>query len=268
MQTDEVQQTVTLTFPARETQRARTLLEPYLLHDPELPSLSSPSPARRRLTLHPRVQTQADLPPDIQHTCAALYGEWGTQTLGPLTAAQRVRLSTVVFFSRSRPSPPLRPGLPRTWRRVLSNFHPVTLEIDGARWSSVEHWFQGRKARSSDRPEMEGWFHAAAGPEAVGPDPFAAKKAGGRGAYRRHGATLDSADWEARRISVTQAALEARWSQDSLFRDVLQSTQGLALLHFERAGARSFWGGSLRRADGQPQGHNQLGMMLMALRDQ
>jgi predicted NAD-dependent protein-ADP-ribosyltransferase YbiA (DUF1768 family) len=107
----------------------------------------------------------------------------------------------------------------------------------------------------------------ATGSEAVGPDPAMAKKAGGRSAYRRFGATLDSACWEERRVAVMQAALDARWEQDTLFCEALCSTAGMQLLHFERAGARSFWGGSLRRADGLQQGENQLGKMLMVLRE-
>ena len=64
-----------------------------------------------------------------------------------------------------------------------------------------------------------------------------------------------------------QTALEARWAQDELFRRVLESTRGLHLLHFERASARSFWGGALDKQTGEIKGVNRLGELMMALRD-
>jgi len=263
------QPVIHLTFPATVTQRAREVLEPFLPHDPEISPISTPDPANRRLLLHPRVTASSDLPEAVQNDCAALGGVWGIGDLGQLTAAQRVRLFTVVFFSRSRLSPALQHGLPRTWRQVLSNFYPADLVIDGAPYASIEHYFQGQKALCSDRPEIAAWFRSdTTGPDAIDPEPLAAKKAGGKGAYRRIGATLDPAVWEQQRVTVTRTALTARWEQDALYRAVLHSTRGLNLLHFERAGARSFWGGSLRKVDGQPQGGNQLGKMLTALREQ
>lgn len=254
-----------ITLPVAHTQPARERLEPYLLHGQGLPSLTTPDADHRCLWLHPRIATRDDLPAAIQQTCADLDGVWDSAALD-LTEAQRVRLWTVVFFSRSSHSPPLRHGLPKHWRQVLSNFHPSRLVIDGAPYASIEHYFQGQKAVCSDRPELAQRFRSDAA-DGVGPDAADAKKAGGRGAYKRAGASLDVALWEQRRVSVMQRALEARWEQDELFREVLQSTQGMALLHFERAGARSFWGGSLRKSDGLPQGENQLGKMLTALRD-
>ena len=98
-------------------------------------------------------------------------------------------------------------------------------------------------------------------------DPGDAKRAGGRGAYKRAAAQLDSDGWVERRVEIMAAALTARWDQQELFRAVLTSTRGLSLLHFERSGARSYWGGSLGRDSGAIQGENQLGRMMMELRD-
>ena len=63
------------------------------------------------------------------------------------------------------------------------------------------------------------------------------------------------------------AALRARLSCDNLFRDILAAVHArqLQLLHFERAGAKSYWGGSIRKADGVQMGRNRLGEMLMQL---
>lgn len=252
------------TFPVAHTQHARDLLDPYLPHDPAVRALTTPDPTRRRLWLHPRIASPADLPADLRQDCEAL-GSWDS-TEHDLAEAERVRLFTVVFFSKSKLASPLRHGLPRNWRQALSNFYPSNLTIEGTPYASIEHYFQGQKALCSDRPELADRFRADAA-DGVGPDALDAKKAGGRGAYKRAGATLSVPRWEARKQGVMQAALDARWEQDPLFRDVLRSTRGLALLHFERAGARSYWGGSLRKTDGMPQGENHLGKLMTALRD-
>ena len=64
----------------------------------------------------------------------------------------------MVFFSKSKPCPALAPGLPPTWRRVLSNFDRAEVHVDGVGYASVEHYFQGQKALCSTRPEMARWF--------------------------------------------------------------------------------------------------------------
>ena len=255
----------TITFPVNHTQQLRSLLEPYLPHGADIDVLTTPAAGLRCLRLHPRVAAPDALPEDLRRACAALGAGWGTEAIS-LTEAQTVNLFTVVFFSKSKLSPPLLTGLPRNWRRVLSNFYASSLTIGGAPYSSIEHFFQGQKALCSDRPQMALRFRADAD-DGVGPEPLAAKKAGGRGAYKRAGATLDVARWEQQRVPCMQAALEARWEQDDRFRTILLSTRGMRLLHFERAGARSFWGGSLRKSDGLPQGENTLGKLMTAIRD-
>lgn len=258
---------LTLTLPAQHTQPALEGLETVLLHDDELPGLDNPTEDLRRLTLHPRIDTLNSLPERLRALGVELQGTWGTRDLR-LTPRQRTRLFTVVFFSKSKPSPPLGLDLPRTWRRILSNFHLSDLELEGARYASVEHAFQATKALCSTRPEMASWFHLDfTGPEAVPPDPAAARKQGGRGAYTRANAVLDVDAWNDRRVDLMQAAVAARWEQQPLFRAVLESTQGLELLHFERAGARSFWGCSISRKTGEVQGENMLGRLLMERRD-
>ena len=249
-----------LTVPVVSTEHARARLVHYLPHVRGIDALSAPTTETRSLWLHPRIRSPEDLPVDVRTGCEEL-GTWDVAERA-LTDAERVRLFTVVFFSKSSLSPPLRPRLPDSWRRVLSNFHPCRLSLEGAPYASVEHYFQGQKALCSDRPEMAERFRSDAEVDAVGPDPLGARRAGGRSAYRRAGATLDVSRWEACRVAVMQRALEARWAQDGLFREILVSD----LLHFERSGADSFWGGSLRKADGRPQGENWLGKLLMDLR--
>jgi len=167
------------------------------------------------------------------------------------------------FYSKSKDADDLGLGRP-DWRRVLSNFHQVELVVEGRTFSSVEHAFHAAKARCSDKPSVAAAFELGG---RVPKDPLTAKKAGGRAGFKKLGATLDVARWDAERDGAVLAALRARFAVDSLFREILAACHAkeLHLLHFERGGAKSYWGGSVRKADGEQVGVNRLGEMLMEL---
>ena len=57
------------------------------------------------------------------------------------------------FYSKSKDADDLELGLPN-WRKILSNFHPVTLVVDGREYPSVEHYFHAAKAMYSDKPDI------------------------------------------------------------------------------------------------------------------
>lgn len=61
--------------------------------------------------------------------------------------------------------------------------------------------------------------------------------------------------------------LKARYASDPMFRQILEATlkSNILLLHYERIGAKSYWGGAIK--DGEIVGNNTLGKMLMTLRD-
>ena len=255
-----------VTVPVDATELVRAQLQPYLIHATPWSRIASGN-GKSMLLLHPRLALD-DLPESVRSGVEAHGVDWETHSL-TLSEADRTQLFTVVFFSKSKVSPALAKDLPNTWRRVLSNFHQAELCIDERRYASVEHFFQSQKALCSTKPEMAQRFcsddeHA----EAVGSDPADAKRAGSRKSYAIQGAILDQAAWLDARVGAMERALEARWKQQSVFRAVLSSTKGLELLHFERSGTRSFWGGSISKDTGLPQGRNQLGRMLMQLRDQ
>ena len=257
------------TVPNSKIQAARELLLPFLPHHPDVQFLTSINNHQSQFLLHPRIQSQQDLPTDL----VARFIAWGAQvdnhrldSLSPTTIEQ---LWTILFFSGSKRSPALQPHLPDTWRRVLSNFYPTSLIIEGTPYASVEHFFQSQKALTSSKPEMAHWFAANfSGPEAVIPEASAAKKAGSRKAYTHHGAILDMRVWDERRVDCMRLALRCRYAQDNLFRQILESTQGMKLLHFERSGARSFWGGNFSRQTGKIVGQNKLGLLMMDMRDE
>ena len=167
------------------------------------------------------------------------------------------------FYSKSKDIDDLGCGR-ADWRRVLSNFHPCVIEVEGAKYASVEHAFHAAKARCSDKPSIAAAFELGG---SVPRDPLAAKRAGGRAGFAALGATLDAARWDAARSGAVLAALRARYEVDAPFREILAACHAkrLYLLHFERGGAKSYWGGSIRKADGERVGANQLGCMLMEL---
>jgi ribA/ribD-fused uncharacterized protein len=172
--------------------------------------------------------------------------------------------ATVIFYSKSADADDLALGVPH-WRKVLSNFHPVEIEVGGRRYPSVEHAFHAAKARCSNKPEVAAAFEIGG---SVPANAAAAKKAGGRAGFAKMGATLDCAEWDRVRDDATMMALRARWLADPLFRHILLATRdlNLTLVHFERGGWRSYWGGTVI-ADNIVVGANTLGRMLMELRD-
>ena len=94
--------------------------------------------------------------------------------------------ATAIFYSKSKDVDDL--GLGRAdWRKVLSNFHPCELAMEGRRYASVEHAFHAAKARCSDNPSAAAAFEIGG---SVPRDPAKAKQAGGRAGFARLGATL------------------------------------------------------------------------------
>ena len=173
------------------------------------------------------------------------------------------RGAVATFYSKSKDADDLGLGRP-DWPKVLSNFHPVEIEVDGRRYSSVEHAFHAAKARCSSNPKVAAQFEVGG---RVPRDPLAAKMAGGRKGFQKLGAVLNVARWNRERDAATMAALRARLACDDLFREILAAVHAkdLQLLHFERGGAKSYWGGNVRKADGVMVGRNRLGEMLMQL---
>jgi len=169
-----------------------------------------------------------------------------------------------LFYSKSKSKADLGKAIPADWRRQLSNFWPQEVEVDGRRYPNPEAAFQAAKALMSSKPEMAKEFEVGG---SIGPDPADAKKAGGKKAYKAAGATLKAADWDQVRNEAMMNVLRARYASDPMFRQILEATlkSNIILLHYERIGAKSYWGGSVK--DGEIVGNNTLGKMLMTLRD-
>lgn len=169
-----------------------------------------------------------------------------------------------IFYSKAKNKADLGKGIPATWRRQLSNFAPIEVTIDGRTYPSVEAAFQAVKAQHSSKPEMARKFEVGG---MIGPDPAEAKQHGSNKVYKAEGAVLKVKAWDAARDAVMFRILQARYEVDAEFRKILEATKkaNIRLLHFERSGPKSYWGGTVK--EGVVVGENKLGKMMMALRE-
>ena len=80
-----------------------------------------------------------------------------------------------------------------------------------------------------------------------------AKTAGGRKAMRERGAVLNMEKWNKQQENLMRELVRARAAADPLYRQVLRKAarDNVALLHFDRGGAKSDWGGNVSRATGK-----------------
>ena len=175
----------------------------------------------------------------------------------------------VSFFSRSSQQTQPSLGIPhldaQSWRPLLSNFCCLPLTLEGKRYPSPEHAFHSAKYDHSTRPDLSHIFVTKDGyPAPIGQSPLAAKTAGSkRGMAARH-AELDVPAWNRDRVAVQTAIHQARLEQHDDYRRILECARnkGWTLLHFERSGAKSFWGGSICKQTGTIQGKNTLAQII------
>lgn len=166
------------------------------------------------------------------------------------------------FYSKSKDVQDLGSNIPANWRKVLSNFYPSPINIDGKKYDSIEHYFHAAKAMCSNKPEMAENFISGG---SIGPNPLDAKRAGGKGAYTKTGALLNINKWNKVRDEVTRKAVLSRYNSDPTYKKIIDriNQKNIYLLHFERTGPKSYWGGSYK--DGQIRGENKLGQIIMEL---
>lgn len=115
--------------------------------------------------------------------------------------------------------------------------------MEGAKWRSVEHFYQA--AKHEDAAVVKRIIEAATG--------LAARKAG------QDRSLVARADWEDVKMGVMRTALEAKFSQNRKLREMLAKTGNEELVHDSESDR--VWG---RNRDGV--GENLLGVMLMEAR--
>jgi hypothetical protein len=206
------------------------------------------------------------------------------------------------FYSKSKiTNDPVEMGGVKNWRQRLSNFWPVRISPntiivegrelfnEGLEFSSIEQAFHYAKfqfaiKKMSDSDKQD-WLAHYPGilttpipikHDQVNDDTFAkiirpfmveVKKSSGKGKMKKAGYTLNVGAWDVARVAVMEHLLRSRLGSDDKFRSILMGSKGKYLLHFERSGRNSFWGGSLDKTDQTPQGKNTLGQMMMQLRE-
>jgi predicted NAD-dependent protein-ADP-ribosyltransferase YbiA (DUF1768 family) len=131
-----------------------------------------------------------------------------------------------------------------SWRKKLSNFWESEFTLDGKKWLSVEHYYQGSKYKRGN-PRFYAQFSLDSG-SAISKDPLLAKIAGGKSGkikgdlIRPKDVAMDKDFFEVRKDGFTRANLEmqasmmAKFSQNEELKRLLKATKKAKLNHFSR----------------------------------
>lgn len=197
------------------------------------------------------------------------------------------------FFSKSGiKNKPVQMGGITNWRKKLSNFWPVQLcptplDVGGTQiftkqhnFSSIEqafHWakfhFTTQQLTVEQIIDIHSQYpsillqHVNSNDiddqhflREIRPFMVKVKSCSGKGAMKKAGYSLDVDRWNDARVQVTIHLLQTRLNVDIEFQHILRASLTSYLLHTDRAGQKSFWGGSDKG------GKNILGELLMQLR--
>ena len=155
--------------------------------------------------------------------------------------------------------------------KLLSNFAPTPIQLNGRNYPTGEHAFHGTKyliaAQSQDGERAKNLAAHAAEFETdgnIGDNPLDAKKNG------RAIKLTDSeiAHWNASSEDVQRQISKEKFDNDPDVRNALRNTRGQYLIHFSKgANPQSVWEGKLDKNSGEVVGQNKLGKIWMDIRD-
>jgi predicted NAD-dependent protein-ADP-ribosyltransferase YbiA (DUF1768 family) len=124
----------------------------------------------------------------------------------------------------------------KDWRKMLSNFWISPFELDGRRWNSVEHYYQGSKFKENN-PEFYHLFSLDSGSQ-LSLDPVMAKSAGGKTGkvcgkqFRPKSIQMDTNFFTTNRSTIEMnAAQNEKFTTIPEMRDVLLKTREAKLMH-------------------------------------
>ena len=118
------------------------------------------------------------------------------------------------------------------WRKKLSNFWEAPFLLNGHRWNSVEHYYQGSKFRL-ENPEFYYQFSLDSG-SALSKDPVLAKSSGGKDTkhkYRSKNIMMDKKFMETRSKEEMFRSQYAKFTQNEDLTRLLLATKRATLLH-------------------------------------
>jgi predicted NAD-dependent protein-ADP-ribosyltransferase YbiA (DUF1768 family) len=119
----------------------------------------------------------------------------------------------------------------KDWRKHLSNFGIAVFELDGLRWNSVEHYYQGAKFKKNN-PDFYKQFSLDSHSD-FSTDPNKAKSAGGKsgGQFRPKHIKIDPDFFGGREKLEMYKAQKAKFTQSEEMKKTLRLTKDATLMH-------------------------------------